>query len=181
MDSPNAPYALFEFTGALSRATLFSNWKVSTNDQATLEEMASPDFDPAKTVLLPKQMPTASNSSATNQDLGSVKITDYKPADITLEATASNPSVLMLADKFDSAWHVWVDGKKGEVLRCDFLLRGVYLEPGHHVIEFKFRPNIDLFYVNVAAIFVGICLVGYVIVASRRKKEDDDSPAEPGS
>ena len=38
--------ALFEFTGALPRAKLYSNWQVSTNDAATLKLLADKNFDP---------------------------------------------------------------------------------------------------------------------------------------
>ena len=48
----------------------------------------------------------------------------------------------MLADAFDPDWQVFVDGKKSEVLRCNYVMRGVYLEPGHHNVEFRFRPHI---------------------------------------
>ena len=35
-------YALFEFSGALPRANLFSNWQVNADDQATLNEPGQP-------------------------------------------------------------------------------------------------------------------------------------------
>jgi hypothetical protein len=172
-NDPNAKYALYEFTGALPRANLFSNWQVQTNDTAALDTLASATFDPAKTVLVPKPLPTAGTWSATNQNPGTVSFTSYQPADFKLDATPTSPSVLMLCDKYDADWHVWVDGKESEVLRCDYLMRGVYLEPGHHQIEFRFRPNIKMFYVKCAAIFVGACLLGYVMVASRRRSEGE--------
>ena len=180
-DNPNATYALFEFMDALPRASLYSNWQVSTNEKATLEELASPSFDPAKTLLVAKSLPTAPTPAATNQDSGSVKFTSYLPADIKLEAAPTNPSVLMLCDKFDPDWKVWVDGKKSEVLVCNFLMRGVYLEPGRHEVEFRFQPDIRMFYVNLAAIFTGIALLGYVAVATRRRPVDDTHPAKPAS
>src|SRR5579859_6680467 len=37
----NGPFALFEFTGALPRAALYSKWQVTTNDQTALDELAS--------------------------------------------------------------------------------------------------------------------------------------------
>src|SRR5262249_42104748 len=40
----NGPGGLFEFTGALPRAKLYANWRNTTNDQATLAELASPNF-----------------------------------------------------------------------------------------------------------------------------------------
>jgi uncharacterized membrane protein YfhO len=120
----------------------------------------------------------SANSSATNQQTGNVTFTSYKPADIKLEATSTSPSVLMLCDKYDPDWHVWVDGKPSEVLVCDYLMRGVYLEPGRHEVEFKFRPNIKMFYVNIAAILISACLLGYVIVASRKRPPEDERPAK---
>jgi len=174
-DPEKAIYALFEFTGALPRANLFSNWEIVTNDQATLDKLASQSFDPAKTVLLPKPLPGDAKPSGTNENSGTVKFTSYEPADIKLDATASSPSVLMLCDKYDPDWQVWVDGKRGEVLSCDYLMRGVFLDAGHHDVEFKFRPNINMFYVNIGAILVGACLLGYAIVASRKAEDAEDS------
>src|SRR2546423_1287569 len=40
--STNGPFALFEFTGALPRAKLFTQWEVNTNDTATIQRLKSP-------------------------------------------------------------------------------------------------------------------------------------------
>jgi len=178
-DDPQAAiYGLIEFSGALPRANLFSNWQVITNEQATLDMLASQSFDPAKTVLLPKPLPGGVKPAGTNENSGTVTFSSYEPADIKLDATAAKPSVLMLCDKYDPDWQVWVDGKQSEVLVCNYLMRGVYLDAGHHEVEFKFRPNIKMFYVNLAAIFVGACLLGYVVVKNRETAESDDDSAK---
>ena len=163
----NAPYALFEDTAALPRATLFSNWEVVTNDQAALAKLAEKSFDPTQAIVLTKPLPT--QPAGTNTDLTAVKITGYLPADIHLEATPTKPSVLMLADKYDPDWQVFIDGKRGEVLKCNYLMRGVYLEAGKHEVEFRFRPNIHMFYENLFAIGVACCLLGYAMVTIRKR------------
>src|SRR5262249_21331428 len=48
----NGAFAVFEFTGALPRAKLFTHWQTNTNDDATLEQLKNPTFDPAQTVLV---------------------------------------------------------------------------------------------------------------------------------
>ena len=48
----NGNYALFEFTGALPRAKIYSTWQVNTNDAANLKTLGDLNFDPAKTVLV---------------------------------------------------------------------------------------------------------------------------------
>lgn len=167
MENPNAPYALFEDTAALPRATLFSNWEIVTNDQAALAKLTERSFDPTQAIVLTKPLPT--QPAGTNTDLTAVKITSYLPANIHLEATPTKPSVLMLADKYDPDWQVFVDGKRGEVLKCNYLMRGVYLEPGKHEVEFRFRPNIHMFYENLFAIVVAFCLLGYALVTIRKR------------
>jgi hypothetical protein len=92
--SANGPYALIEFTGALPRAKLYTDWQVSTNndttlkswlaeikpylpddtfgtltnrdvvDQATLKTLTATNFDPWQTVLLAKT-PAVPNPPAT--------------------------------------------------------------------------------------------------------------------
>ncbi len=167
-NSPNAMFALFEDTAALPRATLFSNWEIVTNDEAALARLTEQSFDPTHAVLLTKSMPAP--PAGANQDLTAVKITSYKPANIYLEAAPTKPSVLMLADKYDPDWQVFIDGKRGEVLKCNYLMRGVYLEPGHHEINFRFRPNIHMFYENVVALVVGFSLLGYALVTIRKRR-----------
>ncbi len=168
-DNPSARYALFEFTGALPRAALYSNWQVNTNSEAVLQTMASPAFEPGKTVLLSKPLPNGANPTGTNQISEAANYLSYEPADFKLEVTPTTSSILMVCDKYDPDWQVWVDGKKNELLRCNYLMRGVYLEAGKHEVEFRFRPNINMLYINLAAIFGGVCLLSYVGFISRKQ------------
>jgi hypothetical protein len=171
-DKPDAPFALFEDTAALPRVTLFSNWKVVPDSQETLQQLITRSFDPKEMVLLQKPLPGNPTPVAGNPDFTNVNFTSYKPADIKLEATPTKPSVLMLADKIDPDWQVFVDGKQGEVLRVNYLMRGVYLEPGHHEVEFRFRPHISLFYQNMVAVAVACGLLGYAMVTIKRRREE---------
>jgi uncharacterized membrane protein YfhO len=75
---------------------------------------------------------------------------------------------LLLNDKYDPNWRVTVDGKPAKMLRANFIMRGVYLTPGAHTVEFQFSmPNKPL-YVTLAAIVMGICLLGLLIFLQRR-------------
>jgi hypothetical protein len=161
-------YALFDFTGALPRAKLYSNWQVNTNDQAVLKTLADLDFDPAKTVLVStpqKDLPAV----ATNENSGTVEFKSYAPKRIIFAANAPEPSVLLLNDKYDPDWRVTVDGKPAELLRCNYIMRGVYLPAGSHTVEFQFIVPIKPLYVTLAAIATGIFLIGLLIFLQRRK------------
>ena len=164
--APDGKYALFEFTGALPRAKLFSNWQINPDETATLNLLENMSFDPGHTVLVSEGMPANVTSiTNANPDAGAVEITSYSSREVRMKANATAPAVLLLNDKFDPAWHVSVDGQPATMLRCNELMRGVYLTKGEHAIDFTFQPQAKLFDVSVAAIgFAGILFL--VLVTS---------------
>jgi hypothetical protein len=203
--STNGRYALFEYTGALPRAKLYSHWRVSTNDpvavqqwvkslqprlpqdwanalaglspddQATLKDLASDLFVPAETVLLAEPLPISPAPGATNSVAGTVEYSSYAPKHIVLKAHVETPSVLLLNDKYDPDWKVKVDGKSADLLRCNFIMRGVYLTPGTHTIEFSFHWPMKPLYVSLAAIVVGLLVLGILLASNALAESSPDS------
>jgi hypothetical protein len=163
------PFAVFEFTGALPRAKLYSDWKVSTNDQATLTELTNKEFDPFQTVLVAEPLPAAKAGTGTNANAGTVEFVSYAPKNVILRAKAQSPAVLLLNDKHDPNWKVVVDGKPSPLLRCNYIMRGAFLEPGEHTVEFHYQPPVKALYVSLSAIAAGLILAAVAIVGSSRK------------
>jgi hypothetical protein len=155
------PYALIEFGGALPRASLYASWQVSTNDDATLKTLADPAFDPAQKVIVSNPIPAP--AASTNQDAGTVEFKDYAPKHITLQAQVKAPAVLLLNDRYADNWKVVVDGKPGTLLRCNYLMRGVQLEPGTHTVEFSFQVPTGSLRVTVAAEVLGLLLLAFLV------------------
>ncbi|MDE3067165.1 MAG: hypothetical protein KGJ60_06385 [Verrucomicrobiota bacterium] len=195
VENPTGDYAVVEFTGALPRVRLYAHWETNrpaelrgftanglnpreldalnnagTNGFLILKKLLSPSFDPWKTVLLDQPLPPQETAaSTTNQDAGTVTFESYAPKDIVLEAHATVPCVLLLNDKYDPDWHVQVDGRPAPLLRCNFIMRGVYLTPGAHTVEFWFDLPHKPLYVSLAAVGVGILLLGFMVASTRRK------------
>ncbi len=167
---PQGPLALFEFTGALPRARLYSHWQVQTNDQATLDMLASASFDPQKTVLVSHDAATNVANGGANQDDGTVEFAGYAPKDIVLESHAAAPSLLLLNDRFDPDWKVQVDGKPETLVRCNFIMRGVFLASGAHTVEFRYQPPIGSLYVSLTAIGLSVVLLGFVVISANRRQ-----------
>ena len=74
MPDGNGNYALFEFTGALPRVKLYSNWQITTNDTAALQTLASTNFDAWKSVVVDTPSP-ATAGAGTGQNTGTVEFT----------------------------------------------------------------------------------------------------------
>jgi hypothetical protein len=175
----NGQCAVIEFTGALPRASLYSNWTVQTNDTLALETLTSPAFNPAQTVLVATNLP-ASPAAGTNQSAGTVEFVSYAPKDLVLKADAKTPAVLLLNDKYDAHWKVLVDGQPAPLLRCNFIMRGVQLTPGMHTVEFHFQPPYQGLYVSLVGVVLGLGLVLFLAVQRTETPAPAPEPA-PGS
>lgn len=196
VQSSNGIYAVFEFTGALPRAKLYSRWgmpaddpvaleelrraqletnslaflqRIGTNDFLTLQGLSSPAFDPAQIVMVASRVPASTNAVSGGSNPGTVEFSSYASKHIKLRATAAEPAILLLNDKYDPNWQVRVDGKPAELLRCNFIMRGVYLPPGPHTVEFLFTPPIGALYISLAAIVVAVGLLGSLIVSKEEQ------------
>lgn len=166
--TPNGEFALYEFTGALPRAKLFSSWQVNTNAPTALTEIMNESFDPAASVVVSGGVPTSATTSGNNNDAGTVEFASYASKNVVLNAQAAKASVLLLNDRYDANWKVFVDGHSAPLLRCNYLMRGVYLEPGAHKVEFRFEPPVGALYVSLAAIGLTVLLIGVAVVTKPR-------------
>ena len=172
--SSNGPCAILEFSGALPRAKLYSNWVVNTNSTETLATLFSAAFDPHRTVLVANA--DVKPAASTNELAGTVEYKSYQPKRIEFSADVKTHAILLLNDRHDANWQVSVDGKPAPLLRCNFLMRGVELAPGQHTVEFNFRPTLDWLYVSLAGLGVAALLIG--IVTWTRREPADAEPAK---
>jgi hypothetical protein len=195
VSSTNGQFAVVEFSGALPKAMLNANWQicaedsaavaglktnaldpgdlellqsVGTNDFLTLKTLVSPAFEPASSVLLSEPINLPRSLTGTNSAGGTVEFATYSPKRIQLHAKAAAPSVLLLNDKYDPSWKVFVDGKPDKVLRCNFIMRGVALPAGDHQVEFRFEPRISGLYISVVATVLCLGILGFVVFANER-------------
>jgi hypothetical protein len=158
----NGPMALIEFTDALPRIKLYSNWR-TMNDSQTLQALTSREFDPKKTVLVASETPVPKSSDNPAADAGTAEITKYESKDLMVQTNAKTSAVLLLNDRTGKDWTVSVDDKPAQILRCNYIMRGVFVPPGLHTVEFRFRPPLQFLWISVAALAIGILLSGYVI------------------
>lgn len=69
-----------------------------------------------------------------------VKIIKWSPHKITIETDSKRDGFLVLSEIFYPGWKVYIDGKKGEILRANGIFRAVYVKRGQHLVQFTFSP-----------------------------------------
>jgi hypothetical protein len=169
-------YALIEFNSPLPRAKLYSHWESTINDETTLKTLISRDFNPEQTVLVAPNTPVAQPAGDVKLDPGTVDITDYRPKYIKMQANVLTPAVLLLNDRTTPDWKAWVDAKPAPVLRCNYLMRGIFLTPGEHTVEFRYLPPRTTLYVSLCAWGIGILTAGYLVYSRTPVRTAEPAP-----
>jgi hypothetical protein len=124
----------------------------------------SPTFDPAQSVLVADAIPAPAAADA-GKPPGTVEIKpNYKSKYIELDADVKTPSVLLLSERYDPKWRATVDGKPENILRCNFIERGILLQPGKHNIVMRYSSPMTTFYASLAFVVLGLILSGYLAV-----------------
>lgn len=174
----NGDYALFEFLGALPRAKLYAKWQTAANEDDAIHLISDLAHDPEQTVVVSGAVPAPAATAAPGQDAGTVEFASYAPKRVVLNAAAKTTSVLLLNDRTDAGWRVLVDGQPQALLRCNYLMRGVLLNPGNHTVEFRFSPPHQALYVSFAGVGAGLAVLGVVVWGARARPARDEPAVE---
>ena len=71
-------------------------------------------------------------------ETGSVRITEYAANRVVLDVNAERGTTVILRDLFYPGWTVTIDGRSAPAQRIEELFRGVEVEAGRHVVEWRF-------------------------------------------
>lgn len=140
----------------LPRAWLVHQVEVITDDNAQLARLDRSDFDPAMLAIVDQAIPPV--TPALTSEITPTVI--YRPNAVQVQAYASAPALLVLADAYSADWHVTVDGQPAPLYRANYALRGVWIPAGDHTIVFTYRP-VALLAGGVVSLTALLILVGY--------------------
>lgn len=171
------PYALLEFSGALPRVMLYDRWRSGVADEEALGLLASTSFDPVREVLVAESAPQPSVETS-SQPAGTVRYVKYAPTRWTVETEARTPCVLLVNDRHHPEWKVRVDGEEEPLLRVNYVMRGVYLTPGKHTVEFRFDPPTRTLWLTLAMLGMA---VGLVVVGVRWREPEGAMGTKEGA
>jgi hypothetical protein len=130
-----------------NRALLPKGWlvpAVAQNDDPgkRLSMLQNPGFDPRRTAIVESPPPIAMARPDTVDPLppNNVTVTTYEGERIVVDAKSTRNGLLVLGEKYYRGWKATVDGRAVEIYPVNHVLRGVYLTPGSHRVEFVFDP-----------------------------------------
>jgi len=137
------PNSIYENKRVLLRAWMVHHViEVSPGDlQAAKTLLTQPGFDPAVETIVEGDLPDLTLITPPRKlSQSAVRIINYDPSQIEISATTDQPGLLVLSDLYYPGWQVYVDSQPRPLLAVNLAMRGVYLEPGEHTVEFSYQP-----------------------------------------
>jgi hypothetical protein len=140
--SPDGREMVLENRSVLPKAWLVAAAGVVEDPRRALAVLQNPGFNPWRTAVIenPPPIPLADPDAPPPGETGRVKVVRYEGDRIDIEAAPTRNALLVLGEKYYRGWRAAVDGKGVQIHPVNHVLRGVYLTPGAHRVEFIFDP-----------------------------------------
>ena len=140
--SPDGRQVVAENRNVLPKAWLVQSVLAVSDKNQSLGVITNPAFDPRRMAVVESQpelqlLPINMSSIGV---AGEVALKRYENSEIELVAKPTANSLLVLGEKYYKGWRAFVDGSEVTIHPVNHVLRGVYLTPGSHKVEFRFDP-----------------------------------------
>ena len=103
---------------------------------------------------------------------GEIALVEYAPNRLKYHYTATEPVFAVFSEIFyDKGWGVTVDGEPADALRVDYILRGMELPAGEHIVEWSFRaPHWG--FVNFVTVVCSLLVLAALALAVYKNKKE---------
>ena len=137
------------------------NW-VQNADQ---EFDAITNLDPKNEAIVQVDFKTEEFENLEYDPYGIIKLSNYKPHILTYESHTKTKMLAVFSEiYYPKGWNVYIDNKRVNYLRANYLFRALLVPIGDHKIEFKFEPKSYLIGNKINAIASYILLASLVIM-----------------
>ncbi len=115
--------------------------------------------------------------SVKQDDTSVVKMTQYKPNNLTYEVKSSKGGVVVFSEVYYPGWTATIDGQPAELGRVDYILRALNVKPGTHKVVLDFHPKSlktteTVAYISYGALVL-LILIGVGVEWKKRKSSEE--------
>jgi hypothetical protein len=136
------------------------------------------DFNPAETALLDQKDRTRIGAFQYDST-ASIQLLKNENDAAQYKYKASTDQFAVFSEIFyDAGWKAFIDGKESTILQTNYVLRGMKIPAGEHMIEFKFEPDSYAIGSKAAvgsSIIIWLLLFGAIITSFKKPKTNNAS------
>ena len=125
--------------GAMGNAWFVNNVNIVANADAEIAALNG--FNPDSIAIVDTRfsdqiIDNLDNSNAT------INLEEYKPNYLKYTSSSAKDGIAIFSEiYYDKGWNAYIDGKLKAHFRANYVLRGMQIPAGNHLVEFKFEPS----------------------------------------
>lgn len=131
------PIYLHRRYAPMPRAYVVYGVEAVPDDAEAISRLLDEAFDLRRGAVVaePVDLPETSDLPATPAQIAS-----YTPSRVVVQATAVEQGLLVLGDLYYPGWQATIDGQPAEIVRANYVMRGVVVPAGAHTVEYRLAP-----------------------------------------
>ncbi len=100
------------------------------------------NFNPKDTAITEKFYSNVLKNIASPDSAATITLTDNRNDTVDYHSKSSTEQIAVFSEVYyNKGWDVYIDGKKSEYAKVNYVLRGMMVPAGEHNIEFRFEPG----------------------------------------
>lgn len=122
----------------LPRAWLVERFETIADEQAEIDRLRQPEFDPATTVILERNPGMA--LSPAGELIGTCSARKLDGGGLDIATNTNRPALLVISEIFYPGWRARIDGQPVPLIRADDVITALSLPAGGHRITLRYEP-----------------------------------------
>ncbi len=172
-----SPKEVIDHGPPLPRFLFVEDYEVVAGPDAALAAIASPDFDPRRTVILeasPNLLPAAEIEGRVKPPR--INLLSQSSDHIELDVTVQRPGIFVITSAYSSGWRALALEDSAQsaysVVPANYVVRGIPLGPGQHLMRIEYSPLAYRIGARVSAASAGVFVLLVVYNSLRAPRRE---------
>ncbi len=123
---------------AIGNAWFVNEINIVANADSEIAALNS--FNPSSTAIVDERFRGQILDSLDNRG-ADISLIEYKPNYLKYSSNSKKDGIVIFSEiYYDKGWNAYIDGKPHPHFRANYVLRGMQIPSGSHIIEFRFEP-----------------------------------------
>jgi hypothetical protein len=154
----NTKNTVYKIKNNFPRAWFVDNIKLIKEKEKIWDEIDSAYFNPAKTAIVEENI-----VGIEKPDSAKVKIVSWDSEHFKIDVSTNKKAFLNISEiYYPAGWNAYLDGKKIKIYASDYIIRGVVIPKGHHILEMKFEPK--SYSLSIKMSLIGILISLFLLI-----------------
>ncbi len=145
---------------------------------ASNEMKAISNFNPKDTAVVDMSFQKSITSFSPADSNASIKMTKFDNDAITYESNSNTTSPVIFSEIYYKDWKATIDGKATTFFKANYVLRGIIVPAGKHIVKFTFEPK--SYYIGNKVTFIAswllvLLVIGTVLAEFKKSKTNPEN------